>query len=146
MGKIASIVQKLSQAKPEQVESRVLAIVKENESAVLDLNIEQLSRGVNAQNRKITPPYTKRTKQIKAYKGQPTDRVTLRDEGDFQQGFFLEVDKFPIVFRSSDYKEPKLMEKYGDDIFGLTQKNKTVVAQEFVKEGLQKWLKEIISV
>lgn len=72
--------------------------------------------------------YTKFTKQIKKSKGDPYDRVTLKDTGDFHKRFYIELDQDGFRIDSADAKRDKLVKKYGVNIFGLTPDNKRILA------------------
>lgn len=107
-----------------------LSAVREQIHLALDYNTESqlYERGITADGESLGE-YSPLTIEIKRQKGQPTDRVTLKDEGDFHRGWFATTDKFPIVFGSTDPKADMLEDKYGN-IFGLTQDNK----QAFVED------------
>lgn len=85
--------------------------------------------------------YSPVTKVIKEAKGQPFDRVTLRDEGDFHRGFRLEDRGAGFEISSSDEKAPKLVKDWGNgqgSIYGLTDENKesiieTSILPDFLK-------------
>jgi hypothetical protein len=100
----------------------LLGLVRVNDAFVLDLNRnEQLfTGGEDSQGQTITPPYTPFTVFLKRQKGQPTDRVTLKDSGDFHASF--EINYLPDGFElyATDQKTRKLISKYGAEIFGLT--------------------------
>ena len=100
----------------------VLGSVKDNEAAILDLNIEDqlFQKGIDSDGQAITPGYTPLTISIKRQKGQPTDRVTLRDAGDFHRSFQISYGNDAFGITASDPKSAKLEKKYGPDIFGLT--------------------------
>ncbi|WP_315823005.1 hypothetical protein [Paraflavitalea speifideaquila] len=51
-----------------------------------DFNAEQMYAGELNDGKRIKPPYRPSTVSIKKKKGQPTDRVTLRDKGDYHEG------------------------------------------------------------
>jgi len=82
---------------------------------------EQLFAGKNKKGKPITPKYTPFTKRIKNQKGQPTDRVTLKDTGHYYSAIFLVVIKGAGIYRtlSSDVKSQWLIAKYGENILGL---------------------------
>ena len=67
-----------------------------NEAQICELNSEKqlYDYGVNALGVDISDyqPYAPLTIGIKRSKGQPSDRVTLRDNGDFHGSFFWCVD------------------------------------------------------
>ena len=102
-------------------------IIKDNESFICDMNAqEQLyQRGVNTYGVPIMDymPYTPYTIEIKTIKHQPTDRVTLRDTGDFHESFYVEATNTEFVVKASDWKTEKLIRKYGRQILGLTREN-----------------------
>lgn len=146
MGKIQDMINKLTkQGTVAAQEKALLQIIRDNQAQAVDLNLEQLFQGKDSSGKEITPEYTPFTKMIKRAKGQPSDRVTLKDEGDFYQSWKLLADKFPVMFDASDLKAPKLFEKYGDDTKGLDQKNKTVFVQE-IKPEVQGYYRSLVHV
>ena len=70
-------------------------IIWDNDAYIIDMNAEEqlFEQGINRLGVEISDyaPYSPVTIAIKEAKGQPTNRVTLRDEGDFESSFFLEV-------------------------------------------------------
>lgn len=94
------------------------AIIETKDYAIAVQKV-QLFQGLESTDLKIIPSYTKRTKQIKEKKGQPTDRVTLKDTGAFYQGIRIDVVGELIRINSVDPKTSALETKYGKEIFGL---------------------------
>lgn len=92
-----------------------------------DMNASQMYEGINAKDEPITldgtQGYAFSTVQRKERKGQPTDRVTLRDKGDLYAGLFAELTG-NVIFTSTtvDYADD-LEERTGKDIFGLNEGN-----------------------
>lgn len=110
-------------------------------SAVAD---DQLfRRGINGKGIKIMSyaPYKPRTIEIKKKKGQPTTRVTLRDTGDFHNSMYVVFDSEGFYITSSDEKTLGLVEKYGEEIFRLTDKNLTRILRSHVRKELVKRIK-----
>ena len=114
----------------------ILEAVEENESVILDLNANSqlfeegiTSRGIPIAN---FAPYSPVTVEIKKMKGQPTNRVTLYDEGDFYESMFIVYVPDGFIIRASDWKTEALMVKYGGDILGLTEENIKYLAEEFI--------------
>ena len=68
-------------------------IIWKNEAYIVDMNAEEqlFEQGINRLGVDISDyaPYSPVTIEIKRLKGQPTNRVTLRDEGDFESSFFF---------------------------------------------------------
>lgn len=83
---------------------------------------ERLFEGADANGGMIEPDYTPFTRRIKISKGQPADRVTLFDTGRFHESLFAERSGGEVLFDATDSKRDKLVEKYGKDIFGLTDR------------------------
>ena len=107
----------------------------ETKQDYIDLQREQLFAGLNSKGNKIEPPYAPRTVAIKKKKGQPTDRVTEKDKGDFYKEIFVEprADSNIFIVDSADPKSGDLQKKYGKEIFGLDDENQT----EYVNAHLE---------
>lgn len=89
-------------------------------------------------------PYAPLTISIKEAKGQPTDRVTLRDEGDFEDSFYLEVNNTQFEIKASDFKTEDLIKKYGRQILGLTTENISELIWYYIYPDLQAQTKKIL--
>ena len=106
---------------------RLLFFNKELQAFVLDLNrIEQLyKRGIDSEGvtlETIGGAYSDLTVAIKQTKGQPTDRVTLKDTGDFYESFQLIVKGNMIEIDADPIKEGVSLEvRWGSDIIGLSE-------------------------
>lgn len=119
--------------------------ILENKPVIIRMVTENqlYERGVNGQNVFIASyqPYTPRTIQNKIRKGQPTDRVTLKDTGEFYKSFDVVFDENGFYITSNDDKAKYLIEKYGRTIFRLTDDNLTTLLQEYVRPILTEKLK-----
>jgi hypothetical protein len=129
----------------DKAHEKTLDEVREIEPDVVELNYEQqlFDRGVDANDKRITPGYTPFTVRLKGYRGQPTDRVTLRDEGDFHASFALEFERDEFTVVSGDWKEAKLKEKYGEAILGLTDPNIQKVI-DWIRNPLSQAFKKMV--
>jgi len=105
-------------------------LIRANNVLVADLQRAQLMAGKDAEGQEITPEYRESTKAIKRRKGQPTDRVTLKDTGKFYKATkaIILSDRFELD--SLDIKRNKLTDKYGEQIFGLTEKNIAILREK----------------
>lgn len=83
----------------------------------IDQQKEQLFAGKKQDQTSITPPYAPLTIRLKSGKGQPTDRVTLKDKEDFYNRIFLDVRMTEIAADSIDSKSQSLQKRYGEKIF-----------------------------
>jgi len=119
-----------------------------NEAQICELNSEQqlYDHGVNALGVDISDyqPYARFTVYVKRSNGQPSDRVTLRDNGDFHGSFFVKFGKDGLAIDATDSKRDKLVRKYGKQIFGLTPESKTYVSNEILKPELLDEIKAIL--
>lgn len=123
-------------------------ILWDNEAYIVDLNSQDqlFDQGVNRLGVSIMDyaPYSPITIEIKEAKGQPTDRVTLHDEGDFAMSFFIEVGEKSFEIKAGDWKTEELIKKYGRQILGLTDENISKVIWEFIYPDLLKQAKRVI--
>lgn len=115
-------------------------IIWDNEAYIVDLNAEEqlYEQGINRLGVEIADyaPYSPVTIAIKEAKGQPTNRVTLRDEGDFESSFFLEVGDKQFEIKASDFKTEDLIRKYGRQILGLTDENIAILIRQYIYPDL----------
>ncbi|MBO9151927.1 hypothetical protein ACFOTA_06900 [Chitinophaga sp. GCM10012297] len=93
--------------------------MKQTKKDFIEWQEEQLNAGKRKTGGRIKPEYRPATKAIKRKKGQPTDRVTLKDTGFFHASLFLVVGQNDFGVVSTDRKGPWLVDKYGESIFGL---------------------------
>lgn len=123
-------------------------IVEENEAFIVELNSEEqlFEKGITSTGVSIADyaPYSEVTVEIKRQKGQPVNRVTLRDEGDFHASFAIKADNEQFEIVANDWKVKDLTLYYGDEILGLTDDNIVVVARDFVYPELMEKAKKII--
>lgn len=115
-------------------------IIWDNEAYIVGLNAEEqlYEQGINRLGVEIADyaPYSPVTIAIKEAKGQPTNRVTLRDEGDFESSFFLEVGDKQFEIKASDFKTEDLIRKYGRQILGLTDENIAILIWQYIYPDL----------
>jgi hypothetical protein len=123
-------------------------IIMDKESIIVSAiaNDQLYRRGINGREIKIMSyaPYAESTIKAKAKKGQPTTRVTLKDTGAFHESMFIVFDSEGFYVTSTDDKTPKLIKKYGDEIFRLTDKNFTRIIRSHIRKELVKRIKQVI--
>lgn len=129
---------------PLYLEDAVMAKEKEIVSAIADDQLYR--RGINGRGEKIMDyaPYAPRTIVKKMRKGQPTTRVTLRDTGEFHRSMFVVFDSDGFYITSNDEKAKWLIQKYGETIFRLTNKNFTRLVRVHVRREIAKRLRQAI--
>lgn len=126
MEKIKRLVDNLSYIQ-RNFDMYVEEVIRDNEQIIINLNRQDqlYNKGITSTSKDISSyrPYKSLTIKIKQEKGQPTDRVTLRDRGDFYEGFYVRYFEGGFLINSTDDKTQELKDKYGQDIFGLTNEN-----------------------
>ena len=87
--------------------------------------------------------YTPFTVSVKRSKGQPTDRITLKDTGDFYKSYFITSFKGGfIIDANAKKKDTDLFERYGDDVLLPTAESLELIA-EYYEERLIEYIKEL---
>lgn len=126
----------------------IQSIILENEYVITDMNSEDqlYEQGINRLGVNIMDyaPYSPLTIEIKKEKGQPYNRVTLRDEGDFEQSFYVEADRQQFTIKAADWKTEDLIQRYGRQILGLTEENKIILIWAYIYPELKAKTKEYI--
>lgn len=125
------------------VKQEIQNALTETAENIVQLQKAQLFSGTRNDDTPIVPPYAPATVKSKQKKGQPYDRVTLRDKGDFWAGIFSDVRSTDIYIDSADAKAGKLIGKY-QNIFGLNTQSKskyTLIVEPIFFNAIRKKLK-----
>lgn len=120
-------------------------IMKHEDIIVQMVTQEQLyEEGIEGRGVEIMSyqPYTARTIKIKQKKGQPYDRVTLKDTGEFYSSLHVEFDDEGFYVTSTDDKAEYLLARYGKTIFRLTNENFSELLRNYIRPSLKEKLKE----
>lgn len=104
----------------------------------------QLFQGKNAEGTDIRPFYAPSTIRIKQRNGQPIDRVTLRDKGDFYST--IEVEPRETDFKISSQIEYAgfLTAKYAN-ILGITPENMADFIERYTVPEIKQLINDIIA-
>jgi hypothetical protein len=122
-------LEKVKRAVPYLVEE--IAKDESIQNTIIDLNQNQMYDGERADGSDISPSYVDRTIKYKKKRGDPYDRVTLLNFGDFYQEMKNVYSSEGITITSTDKKKDKLVKKYGEGIFGLNEVNLQKVRVDF---------------
>lgn len=124
MGRFDSKVQALEKFIQNR-DTNVINSVVPYQVSIVQANKDRLFKlGEYASGGMIKPQYKPLTIRLKRQKGQPTDRVTLKDTGDFHGSIYVrfELDRFIVM--ADDPKTTKIMRKYGKGtILGMSEKD-----------------------
>ena len=116
-------------------------ITTELKELIIELNQDQLyDLGEDSKGNKLwsfspSMPYSPYTIKIKQAKGQPTDRLTLRDTGAFYKSFTVEVEGASIILDADGQKQDtNLFSQYGIDILGLNDQNMSIFLERLTND------------
>lgn len=120
----------------------IAEIIERNDWEIIGWNADDqlYDKGITATGVSIWDyaPYSPVTIQYKQEEGQPYDRVTLRDTGEFHHSFYLQIDNEKFTFDAEDWKTRDLLRLYGDEIMGLTDYNIQRLEDEILLPELMK--------
>lgn len=116
--------------------------IEDNGKYLTDCVRLQLDMGLDGNMRRIIPPYALSTIKKKIKKGQPYDRVTLKDTGEFYESLYVEFDSGGFRILSNDEKVKYLIAKYGEAILRIDNEDFTRFIRFVVRPELQEKLKE----
>ena len=142
MTAIDTIVTKLEKIKVDR-DKIVLDTIQMFETFVIDQNRKQLFAGIDGKGNEIVPEYSDVTYDVKIRVGQPADRVTLKDTGDFYASIFIDYGTKYIYFDANDSKTNDLIDKYGGSILGLTESSIEILKKK-IKSTLQNKIKSYL--
>jgi hypothetical protein len=111
---------------------------------ILDLNFQdQLFKdGIDKKGKKLKSHiaaaggvYAASTIKYKERKGQPVDRVTLKDKGDFYESAKIDLDSDGFEIEANDEKEGTILTEKWGPILGLTRDN-TALLIGYIKDEI----------
>lgn len=99
--------------------------VRDNKEFVVELNRQQLRKGIKADDTEVTPYYA----NIK-YKGRRKP-VDLYLKGDFYRSFRVVLGNDGFYIEARDYKSEMLLKKYGAEVLGINFKSLEILRTTF---------------
>ena len=132
MPDILLLAARLGKMNRTQIQAVLVKILKQKatQKFIINLNtrVQLYQEGENSLGVKLSQvggEYTSLTKSIKKRKGQPTNRVTLYDTGDFYGSFDVTAERNADFVIDSDPMKGKhnLFERWGEDVEGLNEEN-----------------------
>jgi hypothetical protein len=143
MGRIRELQKKLQAFTEDDFDNAMLNIVAQNDNFAIDINTEeQLQKGIRSDGVNL-PDYSPISVSVFGKRAGP---MTLKDTGEFYEGFYLDTSKWPIQFDSKDDKSAMLQDRYGHEIFGLTKENKTEFAKGYLLPDVQAFIRALLAV
>lgn len=115
--------------------------IEENNLILKDFIIEKqlYDKGIDG-NEKRLEGYTRQTIRLKIAKGQPADRTTLKDSGEFHAS--IEIDAFANQFKVSSNVsyDVHLLKRYKPAIFKISNPNFKQFAEKYFIPKLKKYV------
>jgi len=112
----------------------VAKIVDENQEVLVQLEREQLIEGIDKDGNERSDSYAPMTINIKELYGQGagaiTDHVTFYMTGELNESLYYAVDGDEFSFRSPLPTYDKMIERIGEEEFGLDPEKRLYFAEE----------------
>lgn len=116
-----------------------------NEDLITEMIRNQLYSGNDGYTMSIQPPYALSTIKRKLKKGQPIDRVTLRDTGEFYKSLHVAFDEDGFFVASSDQELSNILKaRYGSPILRLSNENLKELIWKHIRPSLTEKMKEYL--
>jgi len=136
MDKLDALIAKVTELQASIIET-IIDAIRENEALILDMNTQDqlYEKGIYRDGEKLDG-YSPFTIHIKKQKGQPTNRTTLRDTGEFHESFYIEYTGDGFEIKASDPKTEELKEHWGVEIMGLSDENLDELTKVYVADKI----------
>ena len=112
--------------------------INDNDFVIKDyiINKQLFREGIDGNNKKLEG-YRRTTIKLKKAKGDPIDRTTLRDSGEFYSQ--IQVDAFSDRFEISSNvsHDVFIIKKYGIDVLKVTHENLSEFMQKYFIKNLK---------
>ena len=146
MSLVGNKIQALKEFDPKRI---ILDFIAENSKdiAAYVSDMQLFIEGIRGEDGEFIAdywPYRPFTVAVKQTKGQPTDRVTLRDTGAFHASIQVTTDSEKFTVTATDPKTEELQQKYGEGILNLSDENLHSLKVALLIPELRKKFKEAI--
>ena len=146
MEAITNLIDNLKKYK-DSINEYMEDITRSIEDEIKEINVhQQYDLGQDRNGDSITPEYAESTIRYKRRKGQPTDRVTLQDTGQYHDTFNIRYEDEGFELYANDWKAGFLDKKYGKEIYGLQDEAARELADQVYQPRMILKLKTMLSV
>jgi hypothetical protein len=105
----------------------------------------QFDKGQDSNGTQFVPSYALSTKIIKKNKGQPTDRVTLKDSGDLYGNITIQANTTnAIIETNTDYFKYLLVHYKNNSILGIQDEAMEEFLIDYTLPEIEKNFKQIL--
>jgi len=142
MGSIDEYIVKLDNL-ANSMDIRLRDIVLRNKGALLStLKLRLFQKSLDG-NYNFLGTYAPMTKRRKKKKGQISNRVTLRDTGDWYNSMFVDFKSNTILIDATDVKNDVLKDIYGDAILDLAEQEVEFFVDTKLDPELQRMIDDL---
>lgn len=146
MEAITNLINRLTDYR-DNINNYMEDITRSIEDEIKELNVhQQYDLGQDRYGNEIRPEYAESTIRYKRRKGQPTDRVTLQDTGQYHDTFKIRYEAEGFELYANDWKAGFLDRKYGKEIYGLQDDAARELADQVYQPRMIQKLKKILSI
>jgi hypothetical protein len=135
--RLTQLKEKLANLNPVVLEG-IQETFQDNDSVVEDLNISQLQMGQRSDGT-FLPDYSPRSVAVF---GKPPGPIRLFDTGAFYRGITLTAARELAELAGRDEKTDELEFEYGERIIGLSEENRRMFQNVYLREGIHEALRE----
>lgn len=121
--------------------------IDKNKDVLIDIQTnDQINKGEDSNGKQFIPKYAISTKLIKKRKGQPTNRVTLKDTGDFYKSIEIDTSTTQAIITANVEYFKYLVAHYdGNIILGIQNDLMREFLKEYFRPNLKKNFRAILS-
>jgi hypothetical protein len=140
-----TIIDLLEKIEQMDIESAAEQSVNDTASAYAQKNIDQMYSGKLNNGKDIEPEYAESTKKRKRKRGEPADRVTLKDKGKFYSGYKAKASDGYITSESDVEYEKYIDKKYTEKIHGLNDDSMSEYVESQLWDAFREKLEDQIN-
>ena len=145
MGVVETFIKRLDQMKAS-INVSIKASIDSNKKVLIEQQTEkQMNKGKDANSISLVPSYADSTKRVKRGKGQPIDRVTLKDTGRLYKGINIKANTKQLVISTEVEYFGYLVNLYrNNQILGIQEAPLRKFVEEYTFPEIKKNFKAII--
>jgi hypothetical protein len=145
MGVVQTFIKRLDEMKAS-INVSIKQSIDSNKKVLIDQQTEgQMNKGKDSNNISFVPSYATSTKTIKRGKGQPTDRVTLKDTGKLYDSITIQANTTQAVISTNVNYFKYLVAHYDkNSILGIQEQATEEFLKKYTVPQIEKNFKTII--
>jgi phage gpG-like protein len=145
MGVVETFIKRLDEMKAS-INTSIQTSINKNKDVLIEQQTEgQMDKGKDANNISFVPKYAKSTRDYKKLKGQPTDRVTLKDTGKLYDSIEIQANTTQAVISTNvNYFQFLVAHYINNQILGINEEGTKLFLDKYTIPEIEKNFKAII--